>query len=166
MTVPASTLGQRLAERQASEAEGAPPPAATARDRDALRAFEVAAAALAGLLSEEIAAIEAWRLDLIDGLSARKTALVQALEARHAAVEPFLRAAIAADPGLRDRLVALDDLVKTDGRLLSRLAEAAETIAREHARILDRHSLNGLYQKSGRKRGAARPPHPGLDESH
>lgn len=156
-----SNLGQRLAERAAA---GSPPPAPTARDEENLIAFETALDRLSDLLEQEIAALAARDLNAVEALLTKKTGLVAALERVAPLVEPFLPGAGRSD--LFDRMNRLRQLAEEDRRGLDRLADAARTITAEHARILDRHSLNGIYERSGRKLGASRPGPRGFDESH
>lgn len=151
-------FGRRLSERQAAQANGDPPPAATAEDSANMTDFEACLGELETLLGAEIGAIAAGDLARVEALFPAKAECLQRIELKLPVVEPFLADSLAADPALRARLAALRETVAEDMALLERMAAATRAIAREYRKIQDRHSLDGLYEKTGRKlgpRGAA-----------
>lgn len=160
------TLADRMAQRLGQIAEGGPSPAMTERDIQNLADYKRCLTRLSRLLEEEIDTIRNRDLDAVDALVTRKAGIVQVLERLQPMIDPFFDAALEDDPLLRAQVVTLGELVQSDLTLLRRMADAAQTIAQEHARILERHSLNGLYEKSGRKIGASRKPAAKIDESH
>ncbi|MFC2970553.1 hypothetical protein [Acidimangrovimonas pyrenivorans] len=144
-----SRFRKRLEARRA----GAPAEAMTDEDRQGLAAFESDIVAVTELLQDEIAAIGAGDLDRVGGLYERKAELLKRIELRMPVVELFLRDRLAGDDPLRARFAAFRAAVEEDSALLDRMSQATAEIVREIEKIRDRHSLNGLYGKSGQKLG-------------
>ncbi len=147
-----SRFARRLAQRRALAAEdgAVDGPVPTAEERAALAAFAEDLEAVTALLHREIAAIGAGALEEVGALYGAKTALLERIALRAPLAEPFLGSKVAEVLDLRGRLGALKDAVAEDSALLERMAQATDTIVREVEKIRDRHSLRGLYGKSGR----------------
>ncbi|PYE84380.1 hypothetical protein [Pseudoroseicyclus aestuarii] len=93
-------------------------------------------AALTVLLTEEIAAIRRGDLPVIDRLAPEKARLAALIEAQDPSKTP-------------EGLPELRALIAEDARLLDMLTEATAGLAAELRRVRDRHSLKGLYGRSG-----------------
>ncbi|EAR51747.1 flagellar P-ring protein precursor [Oceanicola granulosus HTCC2516] len=115
--------------------------------------------ALSRLLEREIAALQAGRFALVHELAADKERLGAELEAAAAALTPTEQRALASD------FATLGALITRDAELLERAARATGDVARELRRVRDRHSLRGLYGKSGETRGAPETPANRIDAS-
>ncbi|WP_102223659.1 hypothetical protein [Acidimangrovimonas sediminis] len=165
MTPVPGRLSRRIAARRAGGGEAGPDALMTDEDAANLARFEEDMEAVTAVLSTEIAAIEAGRIEEVTALYPEKAALLKRIEVLMPVVEPFLRARIETDPGLRARLVALKQAVGQDGALLARMSEATSQIVREIDKIRDRHSLNGLYGKRGERRGDPARPAAGIDKT-
>ena len=163
---PGTKFRANLAARREAEATGQPHPAPTERDDRNLADFDRSIGLLCDLLEEELTLIKASNLTAMDQLFTRKAGLVQIIERVTPLVDPFLRSSLAEDTPRRAQVERLNKLIREDLLLLDRLAEAAATIAKEHARIVDRHSLKGLYEKSGRKVGTSPAASRSFDQEH
>ncbi len=147
-----SRLRQRIETRRARMAAGLDPgPVPTEEDARNLRQFDADTRAVTALLEDEIAAIRTGRLETVTELYPRKADLLKRIELVMPVIEPFLRARIGTDAGLRDRLAALRRAVQEDSGLLEHMAETTAEIVRDIKKICNRHSLDGLYGKSGRR---------------
>jgi hypothetical protein len=123
----------------------------TEEDSRNMASFEADAAAATELLAREVAAIRAGNLEAVAEIYERKAALLKRIELLMPVVEPFLKARLEQDEGLKARLGALNDAVQEDSVLLERMTAATSEILRDLEKIRDRHSLNGLYGKSGKR---------------
>lgn len=120
---------------------------------------------LARLLRDEIAAIGAGKLETVRELYPDKVALMAELEAVTGRIEDRLSRGDDGAAALRERLDELHVLIRKDHALLERMTEATGSVARELARIRERHGLGGLYDNSGStsKSGVSAPQQ--LDKS-
>ncbi|TMV72715.1 hypothetical protein FGG78_29560 [Thioclava sp. BHET1] len=123
----------------------------TEEDRANLSAFEADMLSVTGLLNKEVAAIAEGRFEAVNELYERKAELLKRIEFLMPVVEPFLRQRLDEDEELRGRLRSLKAAVQEDSALLARMSAATSEIVRELDKIRDRHSLKGLYGKSGRR---------------
>jgi hypothetical protein len=80
-----------------------------------------------------------------------KSGLLKWLELKRPLVEPFVKKDAARTRRLPELLDELRGAVTENTSLLSRMADAAGSVAREIEKATQRHSLNGLYGKSGQK---------------
>lgn len=151
-TAETSRFRARIEARRARAAAGIPAgPVPTAEDDRNLADFEADTVAVTELLQSEIAAIRAGKLDLVTELYPRKAALLKRIELLLPVVEPFLKDKVRRDARLAEGLAALKRAVQEDSALLERMSVATGEIVRDIEKIRDRHSLNGLYGKSGRR---------------
>ncbi|OWY00883.1 hypothetical protein [Thioclava sp. IC9] len=125
-------------------------PVLTEEDDANLAAFEANIDATLDLLHEEIAAVGAGHLDRVTELYDRKADLLKRIELKIPVIEPFLEASEHAAPTLREKLRQLKVAVQDNSVLLSRMSDATRDIVREIEKIRNRHSLDGLYGKSGK----------------
>lgn len=125
-------------------------PVLTEEDDANLAAFEANIDATLDLLHEEIAAVDAGHLDRVTELYDRKADLLKRIELKIPVIEPFLEASEHAAPTLREKLRQLKVAVQDNSVLLSRMSDATRDIVREIEKIRNRHSLDGLYGKSGK----------------
>lgn len=157
-----SRLATRFHERRARAAQGERPPL-TQVDEDNLAAMIQILTALSGVLSEENGALAKGDLDHVAGLYDEKSDLLKRLELRQPVIEPFLQASAEVTDVLRPRIRALAEQLEENSRLLAAMAEAAQSIRSEVARVRDRHSLKGMYDKSGQTFEARGPNKRGVD---
>ncbi|EPX78023.1 hypothetical protein Salmuc_03345 [Salipiger mucosus DSM 16094] len=115
--------------------------------------FETAVDELTALLEEENAALEAGEIDKLEPLFDRKSEIYNRLEIYEPVVEPILESHIDDFPQMRTKLPELRELVDANGILIERITAATSAVAREVKRIRNRHSLDGMYEKTGRKLG-------------
>lgn len=106
------------------------------------------------LLKQEIAGINEGKLNIVSELYNQKASILKWLELKMPLVEPFMNDDAVRARRLPDRLAELKDAVSENNALLSRMSVAAGTIVREIEKAQQRHSLSGLYGKSGRRIGA------------
>ncbi|KAA9009965.1 hypothetical protein [Histidinibacterium aquaticum] len=99
--------------------------------------------ALNGVLRQEIKALQAGDFVAVQELQAEKERLGAELKAAASLLDDSARLE------LRREFAALAGLIEQDRVLLERVASAAGDVGRELRRIRDRHSLGGLYGKSG-----------------
>lgn len=111
------------------------------------------------LLRREIAAIEAGDFGVVEELRPRKEELAAELQALDGTPPEAL------EPEMVDELVTLRELVARDAELLERMREATSDIQRALGRARDRHTLGGLYGKSGEKLDRNAAPSGSLDQS-
>lgn len=105
------------------------------------------------LLKQEIAGINDGKLNIVSELYDQKASILKWLELKMPLVEPFMNDDAVKARRLPDRLAELKEAVTENSALLSRMATAAGTIVREIEKAQQRHSLSGLYGKSGRRIG-------------
>lgn len=146
-----SRFARRMQERASRLAAPRNATRLTAEDEENLAGFEDNVARVAALLDEETAVINAGRLDQVERFIAPKAELLKKIELRLPVVEPFLQEAVASRPELREKLVHLRRRAVENANIIRRMSEATTAIIDEVSRIRDRHSLSGLYEKSGRK---------------
>lgn len=158
LTPPAalSRIAQRFQERRARAALGERPPL-TSADEDNLARFAGIVEDLTALLAEENEALRAGDTARVAALFARKTEALHRLEVRQPVVEPFLRDSEEIAASLRGRLRALAAQIQQNAALLQSMSEAAQTIRTEVARVRDRHSLRGMYDKAGQSLDGSAP---------
>ncbi|WP_375689979.1 hypothetical protein [Pseudooceanicola sp. LIPI14-2-Ac024] len=104
---------------------------------------------LSRVLRDEIAAIGRGDLANVETLFPKKAQLLEDIETAFVDAGPLLEGDEPASTRLRQRLAALQTLIRSDLALLRRMTEATGAVAREIERIRDRHSLNGLYTRDG-----------------
>lgn len=151
-------LAQRFQERRARAAMGERPPL-TEDDEANILGFGQIVDELTRLLLAENNALRQGDVGRVAEMFEGKQGLLKKLETRQPVVEPFLRESAEVTAQLRDKIRGLGDQLEQNGSLLSSMAEAAQSIRTEVARVRDRHSLKGMYDKSGQSRpaGGARP---------
>ena len=120
---------------------------------------------LSRLVHDEIAAIGTGKLETVRELYPQKLALMQELEASADRVEKQLAQGGSDARKLQDKLQALQVLLQKDHELLERMTAATGRVAKELARIRDRHSLGGLYESSGSLRNSDVPKAQQVDQS-
>jgi|GEM_PF-303946 len=151
-----SRIAARFQERRSRAALGERPPL-TGDDEENISRFAGIVTELTALLERENAALADGDVSAVAGLFAQKQVLLTRLETRQPVVEPFLHESADVATALRSRLEALAAQINRNAALLSAMSEAARAIRLEVSRVRDRHSLNGMYDKSGQTRspGAA-----------
>lgn len=137
----------RMTDRRKAAAQGAP----SERDVQNIDDFSAKIADAVTLLRKEITAINEGNLNVVSELFDEKSSMLKWLELRMPLVEPFMKGDVALTRKLPDRLAEFKKVVEENSTLLSRMATAAGTVAREIEKATQRHSLNGLYGKSGQK---------------
>ena len=143
-----SRLASRFQERRARAALGERPPL-TAADEDNILSFTRLVTDLTDLLGRENAALQARDPQAVAALYDDKQALLQRLETRQPVVEPFLRESAEVTDQLRLHIRSLSEALELNAGLLQVMAEASVAIRSEVARVRERHSLKGMYDKSG-----------------
>lgn len=146
-----SRLKKRIMERMAGEATE--PQSLDERDEAAIGKFAAAVSDLIVLLQEENVALEKGEVQKIEPLFQRKQDIYGRLQIHEPIVEPILKSRTHDLPELRESLAELQRLVNANGIMIERISAATSAVAREVKRIQRRHSLDGLYEKSGRKVG-------------
>ena len=106
------------------------------------------------LLKQEIAGINDGNLNIVSELYNQKASILKWLELKMPLVEPFMEDDVVRTRRLPTRLAELKEAVSENNALLSRMSAAAGTVVREIEKAQQRHSLSGLYGKSGRRIGA------------
>lgn len=101
------------------------------------------------ILNQEIAAISDGSFAAISDLYDRKSTILKNIELRIPLVQPFLVSGHIQASSIAAKLGELKAAVTKDSALLERMAMAAGTIVKEIKRATERHSLKGLYGKSG-----------------
>lgn len=139
----------RMQERRAAAASDPRQP--TERDIQNIDAFSLKIAEAIDLLKGEIAAINAGELSIVSETFEKKSEVLKALELKKPLVEPFIGQEASLARKIPDRLAELKQVVTENSELLSRMASAAGAVAREIEKATQKHSLNGLYGKTGKK---------------
>lgn len=160
-----SRLAARFQERRARAAAGERPPM-TGADEDNIRAFTRIVVELTELLGRENDALRARDPHAVAALYEDKQALLKRLETRQPVVEPFLRESAEVTGQLRHHIRVLSQSLETNGALLQAMSEASQGIRAEVARVRERHSLRGMYDKSGQtiETGSSKPR--GIDTNY
>lgn len=141
-------LGQRVKARQLA---GTPRHSVlTPEDEENLDAFSRKLNDVVRLLRAEIDAISQGRLDDVTELFSEKAALVKWIEMKMPIIEPFLDHERAKSYDLSARLSELKKQAVENGEIIARTAGTVGAIIREFDKVSNRHSLSGLYGKSGK----------------
>lgn len=143
-----SRLAARFHERRARAAQGERPPL-TQDDEENISSFAVIVQELTQLLRDENDALRAADLAQVVALFPEKENMLKRLEIRQPVVEPFLRDSAAITELLRQHLRVLAEQIDTNAVLLGGMADASRSIRVEVERVRERHSLKGMYGKSG-----------------
>ena len=128
--------------------------APTELDLQNIDAFASKISEAVSVLKQEIAGINDGQLNIVSELYNQKAGILKWLELKMTLIEPFMNDDAVKARRLPDRLAELKEAVSENNALLSRMSVAAGTIVREIEKAQNRHSLNGLYGKSGRRIGA------------
>ncbi|NQY61709.1 hypothetical protein [Cognatishimia sp.] len=146
----------RVAGRNQNRAsgQGAMVLAPTDLDLQNIDAFATKITEAVSVLKQEIAGINEGKLNIVSELYNQKAGILKWLELKMPLIEPFMNDDAVKARRLPDRLAELKEAVSENNALLSRMSVAAGTIVREIEKAQNRHSLNGLYGKSGRRIGA------------
>lgn len=128
--------------------------APTELDLQNIDAFATKITEAVSLLKQEIAGINEGKLNIVSELYNQKAGILKWLELKMPLIEPFMNDDAVKARRLPDRLAELKEAVSENNALLSRMSVAAGTIVREIEKAQQRHSLSGLYGKSGRRIGA------------
>lgn len=128
--------------------------APTELDLQNIDAFACKISEAVSVLKQEIAGINDGQLNIVSELYNQKAGILKWLELKMPLIEPFMNDDAVKARRLPDRLAELKEAVSENNALLSRMSVAAGTIVREIEKAQNRHSLNGLYGKSGRRIGA------------
>ena len=105
---------------------------------------------LSRLLRDEIAAISAGKLAVVNEIFPEKSKLLGEVEEVFAMPRPLLEEHPRAAE-LRHKLEELRELIAQDFALLEKMTEATGAVIEELDRIRDRHSLSGIYGPDGEK---------------
>ena len=150
-----SRLGMRLGERKARDGEeGA---GLTDEDEGNIAEFEKILSSTLDFLRKENGALEDRDVDRVASYFDEKARLLETLERRQPAVEPFLSVDVPAVGQLRKLIRDLADQLETNERLLRGMADASRTILVEVEHLRTRQSLKGVYDKTGQLRGDVAP---------
>lgn len=141
----------RMGERQKSRTGSAGDPATL--DLENIDAFAAKLSEAIALLKKETGAIKEGELHIVSEMFEEKSGIMKWLELKKPLVEPFLKKDAALVRRLPELLDELRETVTENSAMLSRMADAAGAVAREIEKATQRHSLDGLYGKSGRKLG-------------
>ena len=146
-----SRIAARFQERRARAEQGERPPL-TEADEANIDAFGRIVESLSNLLEHENEALRQGDIQLVASIFERKQELLNQLEIRKPVVEPFLRESLEANHRLRALIQDLSARINTNAELLSAMADAAGRIRIEVERVRERHTLRGMYDKSGHAR--------------
>jgi hypothetical protein len=101
------------------------------------------------ILKLENFAIHSGDLDTVNKLHEDKKDGLRQLEIKTPIIEEYMK--FKNDPGVKEKIGFLKELIDNNGILLERMSFAARNITYEINKIQNKHSLDGLYEKSGRK---------------
>lgn len=143
-----SRLATRFNERRARAAAGERPPLTTA-DEDNIRSFTNLVVELTALLERENQALNQRDPQAVAHLYEEKQQLLKRLETRQPVIEPFLKESAEVTAQLRGHIRTLSAVLELNAGLLMVMSEASLNIRNEVNRVRDRHSLKGMYDKTG-----------------
>lgn len=151
----------RMGERQKSRSGAAGDP--TALDLKNIDAFAEKIQEAISLLRKETSAINKGELEVVSEMFEEKSGILKWLELKRPLIEPFIKKDAALTRKLPELLDELRGAVTENSTLLSRMATAAGSVAREIEKATQRHSLDGLYGQSGQKIGDQTVPKMTID---
>lgn len=157
-----SRIAARFQERRNRAALGERPPLTT-DDEQNIADFSTTAVNLIQLLLEENEALRHADVAKVADLFPQKQELLQRIEIRQPVIEPFLRESAEVTEALRLRIRELAGAIEENSRLLASMAEAAQSLRGELDRVRERHSLKGMYDKSGQTRETGTRRKRGID---
>ena len=146
-----SRLGLRFGERRQRQEGGERPPL-TSDDEANISDFALLIERTIALLALENEALVAGNVTAVSDFYEEKARLLRDLTLKQPVVEPFLTEETPEILVLRGLVRDLAESLGRNGDLLKGMAAASTSILSEVARIRDRHSLDGIYDKSGQKR--------------
>lgn len=146
-----SRLGMRLGERKARS--GPDDTGLTQEDEDNIRNFEGLLSDTLGLLRKENEALVDKDIAAVASYFGQKAKLLESLERKQPAVEPFLAVDVPAVAQLRKLVRDLAGQLELNETLLRGMADASRTILSEIEHLRSRQSLKGVYDKTGQLRG-------------
>lgn len=147
-----SRLGARLGERRRRARDGERPPL-TRDDEENIGSFSRIIEQTIALLGVENDALAAGDVGKVADCYEAKSRLLKDLTLRQPVVEPFLKEDIPEIAGLRDLIGSLAESLKRNGELLEGMSNASRAIISEIETLRRRHSLEGVYDKTGQTRG-------------
>ncbi len=119
------------------------------------------------LLEQENGALEERSFSKLPELFDKKSDVSKALEIKEALVLTILPRV--EDDEKKDEVKAafkdLGEAISKNSKLVDRISDAASAVSAEFRRILKRHSLEGLYEKTGKPLNASKAKRRKLDES-
>ncbi|PLS21168.1 hypothetical protein [Neptunicoccus cionae] len=154
-----SRLGIRLGERKARS--GPDNAGLTQEDEENIHRFEGLLSDTLGLLRRENDALEAKDVATVASFFEEKAKLLETLERKQPAVEPFLAVDVPAVAQLRKLVRDLAEQLELNEHLLRGMADASRTILSEIEHLRSRQSLKGVYDKTGQLRGDVNVKAPG-----
>lgn len=153
---------RREARRRAEEnSEG---PVLTEQDTSHLKCFEEAVDDMIEILNEENEGLDTGQVHIVTDTAEKKDDAARKLENKYAVVETILSQNPSQFSGLRTKFEELKDKSDKNGILLERMGIATRAVVREIEKVKERHSLNGMYSASGRKRSENLMPTQRYDE--
>lgn len=124
----------------------------TSLDEENVADFESLVANAIRLLERENDALVAGDVAAVAGFHEAKSQLLRELTLKQPVIEPFLRSEAEPMVSLRDLVRELAAQLRKNGELLAGMASASRSIQSEVERVLERQSLNGVYDKTGQVR--------------
>lgn len=136
----------------------------TDQEKGHLEGFERAVDTMIEILNEENDGLSNGSVHVVSVTGERKEEATRQLENKYAIVEDILTHHPDRFSSLKVKFQELKDKSDENGVLLERMGIATRAVVREIEKVKERHSLNGIYSSSGRKRSENLSPTPRLDK--
>lgn len=143
------SLKERMAERRALMQKENNNLAPTEDDKNNMKVFVEAVDNMCEILDKENKSIKSGNLDIVTELYEQKKEGLSIIEGKSDIVSDFLKHKDFSD--VEPKLRRLNELVQENGVLLERMSAAASSIASQIKKVRDRNTLDGVYQKTGKK---------------
>ena len=144
------SLKERMAERrELMSRETGQGFAPTEDDKTQMTLFLEAVDRMCELLEKENSAIKSGSLDVVTELYEMKKEGLGVIESKATIIDTFLKSK--SFPDAEPKIKRLNELVHENGKLLERMSSAASSIASQIKKIRDKHTLDGIYEKTGKK---------------
>lgn len=145
------TLKERMAEKTKQISNGEKPSGyiPSGYDKDQMSFFSTILDDMITLLTKENEAIQKGDLDIVNDLHDIKKEGLRQLEIKSPIIEHQFQHGDF--PELKEKIGNLKALIDENGIILERMSYAAKNISNEINKIKNKRSLDGIYEKSGRK---------------
>ena len=143
------SLKERMAERRELMNRESDILVPTEDDKKQMSLFLEAIDNMCDILKKENTSIKSGNIDIVTELYEMKKEGLSIIEQKSALLDNHIKKKTF--PECEEKIIKLNELVQENGVLLERMSAAASSIASQIQKIRDKNTLNGIYEKTGKK---------------